>query len=522
MGIRRRVGVDHHLFGVHDRSVQTKKVVVRECSMPLMVSVSGIRGIVGEDFTPPVVVRHIAAFIRVLGGTPGGTGGSSAGRILMGRDTRPSGRSIERLTEGTVSALGFDSVTLGVATTPTVLMLTRTLGCTGGVVITASHNPPQWNALKLCDGRGLFLSEDLMRRIHETASALGDRNPGWKRFDGVGMCLLESEGSLIHAESVARAIDAETIRRKRFKVVVDPGGGAGTAIDRLFLEMLGCRVIVVNELGGNGVEASRGVNDNPEESIPRVYDFPRPPEPTPGNLSTLCARVRAEGADIGFAQDPDGDRLAVVSEKGAAVGEEYTLVLAGEAFLGKQRSGIACNLSTSLMVDDLAERHGVTVERTRIGELHVTSRLLEKELLFGGEGNGGVIVPSVNPCRDSIVGMGLILELLATTEKTVSQLVSGMPAYCMKKEKCRVPGMEKERLYSLIRDRVAGELAGYVVDDTDGIKASRGREWVHLRLSNTEPVMRIMAEGSDEPRVDRLIAFGTSFADSLKKNTGSG
>jgi phosphomannomutase len=479
-----------------------------------MVSVSGIRGTVGDDFTPPVILRHVASFLRVLG--------VAGGRILIGRDTRPSGQSIERLLEGTVSALGFDSVALGVATSPTVLMLTRALGCAGGVVITASHNPSRWNALKLCDGRGLFLSEDLIRQVHETASELGDGNAGWKGFDAVGRCLFEREGSLIHAENVVRAIDAEAIRRKRFTVVVDPGGGAGSAIDRLFLEKLGCRVIGVNELEKIDATVFRGGNACPEEPFQRILDFPRPPEPTPGNLSTLCARVREERADIGFAQDPDADRLAVVSEKGKAIGEEYTLVLAGEAFLGKHRSGVACNLSTSLMVDDLAERHGVTVERTRIGELHVTARLLEKKLLFGGEGNGGVIVPSVNPCRDSVVGMGLILELLATTEKTVSQLVSEMPAYCLKKVKCQVPDMEKKRLYSLIRDKVSRELAGYVVDDTDGIKALHGREWVHLRLSNTEPVMRIMAEGSDESRVDRLIAIGTAFADSLQKYKGSG
>jgi phosphomannomutase len=486
--------------------------------MPLMVSVSGIRGIVGEDFTPPVVLRHAAAFLHVLGGASGVSGG----RILIGRDTRPSGQSIERLVEGTVSALGFDPLTLGVATTPTVLLLTRILGCAGGIVITASHNPPQWNALKLCDGQGLFLSDDLMRRVHVEASGLEARGAGWKSFDAVGTCRFEREGSMMHAESVVRAVDAEAIRRKRFKVVVDPGGGAGSAIDRLFLEMLGCRVVGVNETGEFDTDATRLGQTRFEEHPRRLVDFPRPPEPTPGNLSALCARVRAEGADIGFAQDPDGDRLAVVSENGVAVGEEYTLVLAGEAFLAKRRSGIACNLSTSRMVDDLAERHGVTVERTRIGELHVTSRLLEKKLLFGGEGNGGVIVPAVNPCRDSIVGMGLILELLATTEKTVSRLVSEMPAYCMKKEKCRVPDMAKERLYSLIRDRVSEELGGYVVDDTDGIKASRGREWVHLRLSNTEPFMRIMAEGSDESSVDRLMAFGTAFADSLNERQRSG
>ena len=473
--------------------------------MALMVSISGIRGIVGQDLTPHLILRTVCAFFHALETS---VGGASRRRVVVGRDTRRSGEFIESLIAGSAMALGYETVSLGVATTPTVLLLAKKLACDGGIAVTASHNPPEWNAMKFCDSRGLFLTDPQIRVIEAAAGLAtgGTRtcaaeDSGWKGFESVGSAIARDDAAYLHCEEVLRAIDRESIKRRRFKVAIDPGGGAGAVVGRLFLEKLGCVVV--------------GVNEVPASQLPGGA-FPRGTEPVPGNLGSLSDLVAREGADIGFAQDPDGDRLAVVSESARAIGEEYTLVLAGEAFLRKNRTDVACNLSTSMMVDDLAERHGVAAERTRIGEINVTSKLLEKKLLFGGEGNGGVIVPGINPCRDSVVGMGLILELLAESGKTVSGLVESFPSYSMVKEKCRVPDMDRGVLHEKMLEWVPTRFPRWKVNDIDGVKATGNREWVHLRLSNTEPVMRIIAEADTESRARELADIGRSFVEAVK------
>jgi len=463
--------------------------------MSLMVSVSGIRGIVGVDLTPPVIMNYVGAFSRLMK-----IGGR---KVLLGRDTRESGKMIERIVEGTLCSLGWDTINVGVATTPGILFATRKMNCSGGIAITASHNPLQWNALKLCNEEGLFFTERNITRLKKLVLKMSLEKQMWKPFDSLGSVIVDNSINDLHAEEVIRHLNVDLISERRFRVAVDPGEGAASIVDRLFLERLGCSVVSLNSI---------------QEGLTVGRKFPRGTEPVPENLTQLSRFISEQGADIGFAQDPDGDRLSVVSETGEAIGEEYSLVLAGEAFLRKKKTDLACNLSTSMMINDLALRHGVKVRRTKIGEIHVTDALLKHGLSFGGEGNGGVIVPEINPCRDSVVGMGLILELLAYTGKTVTQLVKSIPRYELRKEKLSLPQgppVAETNLLSRMVQRARKEYRGYTIDTLDGIKVYNDREWLHLRPSNTEPIIRIFAESSTRIRTGELIESGKAFIHEL-------
>ncbi len=460
-----------------------------------MVSVSGIRGIVGESLTPPAIMRYTRGFVRVSG--------NKKGVFLVGRDTRASGPAIERIVEATITSLGYDVVNIGIAVTPTVLYCTHTLGCCGGIAVTASHNGPEWNALKFCNGNGLFIEGPVVEKI-ERFAATDDLQGAWVGHDRLGSISRRTDAHSMHIDTVIKAIDKERIKRKRLVVAIDPVGGSGTAITREFLEQLGCTVV--------------GVHESPQSS------FPRGPEPTPQNLSDLCGLVKKRGADIGFAQDPDGDRLSVVSEQGKAIGEEYTLVLAGESYLRHNRTDIVCNLSTSMMVDDLAKRFGVTVSRTMIGEINVTRGIIERKASYGGEGNGGVIATGINPCRDSIVGMGLILQLLAENNEPVSRIVDALPSYHMDKQKFTLEPQEstyiskqayRKELYGRLLKASEKYFNTHETNTLDGIKLYNKHEWIHLRLSNTEPVIRVIAESVSADRTKKLIAIGRTLVQSI-------
>ncbi|MBN2322695.1 MAG: phosphoglucosamine mutase [Spirochaetes bacterium] len=463
--------------------------------MSLMVSVSGIRGIVGESLTPPVVMRYTRGFVKAAE--------KKQGVFLIGRDTRDSGPSIERVVEATITSLGHDVVNIGIAVTPTVLYCTRNLGCCGGIAITASHNGPEWNALKFCSGRGLFIEGPEVEKIERFAAA-DELSGSWTGHDRIGSVAGRTDAGRMHIDAVTKSIDTERIKEKGFVVAIDPVGGSGTAITREFLERLGCTVV--------------GIHESPQT------DFPRGPEPTPQNLTDLCVLVKNSKADIGFAQDPDGDRLSVVSELGKAIGEEYTLVLAGESYLRHTSTDIVCNLSTSMMADDLAHRFGVRVFRTKIGEINVTRGILEKKASYGGEGNGGVIATGINPCRDSIVGMGLILQLLAEVGEPLSKIVGAWPSYHMDKKKIALEPQDtsiesrqarSKELYAHLFNGCKKYFDTHEEDTLDGIKIYNKQEWIHLRLSNTEPVIRIMAESPSAVRTKKLMAMGTALAQSI-------
>jgi phosphomannomutase len=451
-----------------------------------MVSVSGIRGIFGVDLTPHSIIKYIYAFLKQLN--------TSGGRILIGRDTRESGKIIEKIIEGTLNALGYDTINIGIAPTPTILFATRNYRCPGGIAITASHNPPQWNALKFCDEKGLFFDEDKIENLKAYVEKIENYSIPWKSFRELGKSTSSKMVRKLHIAEVFKLLDIPLIKKKRFRVAIDPGGGAGSVIDREFLEKLGCEVF--------------GINEKPRG------EFPRNPEPLSEYLGDLNKLVISEGAHIGFAQDPDADRLAVVSETGIPVGEEYTIVLAGEAYLRKHKTDIACNLSTSMMFDDLGKRHNARVVRTKIGEIHVTRSMLLNKIQYGGEGNGGVIVPSINPCRDSIVGMGLILELLAKINMPLSEIISKYPSYVLKKVKIETNfKLKTEEIYEKILKNGKLIFPEHSYITLDGIKFYNEQEWLHIRSSNTEPVVRIVAESEFKDRTDELIEIGKKLVE---------
>jgi phosphomannomutase len=455
--------------------------------MALKISVSGIRGIVGEDLIPSTIVSYVAAFLNVLD--------RKTGTVLVGRDARESGRLIVALVESTAAALGWDCIQIGIAPTPTILLATRKLGCDGGIAVTASHNPAQWNALKFCDTQGLFLRKNQIDRIEHMVA--GKVSFDWKGFQELGKTSLHEDAVSLHIEQVLQHLDCDKIRRGGFRVVVDPCGSTGAVVDRRFLEALGCSVYGINE------------------SISGI--FPREPEPVPGNLSLLSNAVRERGAHLGFAQDPDADRLAVVADDGVPIGEEYTLVLAGESFLRRNRTDIAVNQSTSMMVDDLARRYGVRVHRTKIGEINVTESLLNNGLEFGGEGNGGVIVPRVNPCRDSLTAMGLILELLSQEKgRCVSDILKDFTSYCMIKDKIEHDFGDMQQFYAAIGTGAKASFEQHRFSTMDGIKIYNNEEWLHIRASNTEPAVRIIAESLSRTRAEQLITMGKKLVASSK------
>ena len=439
----------------------------------LLFSVAGARGIVGRTIDADVVTRLTAAFCAVL----------PEGPLVLGRDTRPSGRAFALSAAGAITASGRDCIDVGVAATPTVEMVTDRSEAVGGVIVTASHNPVEWNALKLLDHRGIFIDAALGERV------LAAYESGLFAFaDGrsTGHVRAYEGASAEHVEAILGldVIDVERIRSRRFKVVLDCINGAGSVIAPHLLERLGAQVV--------------------EMDCEPSGDFHRDPEPRPENLQALAARVRAEGADVGFACDPDADRLALVDETGRALSEEYTLALAADEVLAARRGPVVVNLSTSSLIDVVADRHGVVLHRTPVGEAHVVARMLETGAVVGGEGNGGVILPALHPGRDAVLGMALILQILAAREQSLSRQVEQYPPFYMTKNKVALEGP-----FSTERVREAlGALRPIEVDTQDGVKAVLREGWIHLRVSNTEGLVRVIAEAPDGDRARALAEEG--------------
>lgn len=437
----------------------------------LKISVSGIRGVVGESIDPSVVLRFSSCFGRILGG----------GTVVAGRDTRPSG---EMLLAAAVSGLlgtGCDVVDVGVAPTPTVLHSVRTREAAGGLVVTASHNPAEWNALKLVGPGALFLHGELSERL---LSAYREDEPAWNTWEEIGVYSRE-DCIESHVEAILGlpVVDAGAIERKSFTVVLDAVNGAGAEAATLLLRRLGCRLIPLNcEPTGR---------------------FSRNPEPVAAHLDDLERAVREAGADAGFALDPDGDRLSLVDERGQAVGEEMTVPLAADLVLRHVKGTVVVNLSTSMTIEDVARSHGVTVRRTPVGEVNVALEMLSSGAVIGGEGNGGVMYPELHPTRDGLCGIALILQNLVEKEQSLGELVDGLPRYSIEKRKMAVRGSAAQIHEAL--SRLAGGAEGEVNTD-DGIRISGEKWWVHLRPSNTEPVVRVIAEAGSQDEADRLAA----------------
>jgi len=447
----------------------------------LMISVSGVRGLVGTDLTPEVVARWAAAF-GVWGKGNGGRGKGKP-RFVLGRDARTSGPMFTAAATAGLLSVGCDVIDVGLVATPTVQLAVEHHRAAGGIILTASHNPIEWNALKFVGPDGIFLDTVAGARVRELAAAASLPRAKYNLIGGV-----EADADAIArhlaAVSALRAVDVKAIRRRRFRVALDTVRGAGGAVMPELLKRLGCRVSAIN-LETDGL-------------------FPRPPEPVPENLKALGALVRRTNADIGIAVDPDVDRLAIVDEEGRPIGEDYTLAFAIRAVRPTgRRAVVVCNLSTSLVVEDAARGFGATVVRAPVGEAHVARKMIELKAIIGGEGNGGVMYPALHVGRDAPVALALVLSLLARERAAVSALVARAPRYTIVKAKVS-RGPRLEPVYEGLRRRFPDA----AVDTQDGLRLSWPDRWLHVRPSGTEPIVRLIAEAPSSADAERLIEEG--------------
>ena len=441
-----------------------------------MVSISGVRGIVGKTLTPEVIVKYVSAFAEYSG----------HGKIVIGRDGRSSGAIIGNLVSSTLLSMGCDVIALGIVPTPTVGLAVEQMHAAGGISITASHNPMEWNGLKFIGPSGMFLNGDENRRMW----AIADRsNVAYAAWDKLGKHERDDSFLQRHVDQVLRlpSIDIEKIRSRKFKVVVDCINAAGGRIVPQLLRTMGCTVIELN-CDVSGV-------------------FSRPAEPVPENLTQLCDAVIREKADIGIAVDPDVDRLVLITEKGQPFGEEYTVTSAIKFILehspkGATKQSVVVNLSTTRAVDDVATANGAAVYRTPVGEINVAQKMKDIESIVGGEGSGGVILPAVHYGREAIVGIGLIMQQLAEFSGTVSQFKDSLPQYSIVKAKVDIPDRPADGILAEIAKSQQKEGA---INQDDGLKISFERSWVHLRKSNTEPLIRIIAEAPDIAEAKALV-----------------
>lgn len=428
----------------------------------LIRSASGLRGIAEDHFTQELIDNYISAFIST----------QNIKSCVIGRDGRPSGKQISQWVIDSFHKNGINVENCGLATTPTMQVMTEKENFDGGIVITASHNPSEYNGLKFLQKDGTFLSPEQCEELFKAV----DRNVSIEPPDSLGVVSDYSTANEEHIDKVlaAKCIDTDNIRKNNFKVVIDAVNGAGSFILPMLCERLNCEVIPMN-CSGDGY-------------------FSRIPEPLAENLDALEQKVLEVGADIGFATDPDGDRLSIVSNKGKAIGEEYTLVLAVKNYLNFQESMVVTNLSTSMMLDNFTNK---TI-RTRIGEAHVVQKMNELNISIGGEGNGGVILKEVHLGRDSLVAVSMILSLLSISGKSISDEICSIPKYLMVKDKILLNSkIDFDSLESIFDCDEINRL--------DGIKFSWSDKWIHIRKSNTEPIIRIFAEAPTKDEVDELV-----------------
>lgn len=434
----------------------------------LKISISGVRGVLGDSLTPILLARFAQAFGTYVG----------SGTVVIGRDSRTSGEMVKQAVTAGLLSSGCRVLDIGMCPVPTIQLFARLQKAQGGIAITASHNPAEWNALKFIGPAGFFLDAGQARELLDIY-----HQGEYTKVSGQEMRQVEQISGAIdlHIAAIMRALGPLPKREKPLRVVLDACNGAGSIAGPRLIEALGAEVIPINV--------------TPDGS------FPRPAEPLPENLSALRNAVIEHRADVGFAQDMDADRLAVVSNKGDAVGEEYTLVLATSYVLEQQPGPVVANLATSAAMASVVERANCPFFSTRIGEVNVTETMVREQAVIGGEGNGGVIYPAVNFARDSLVGMALILHYLAKTQESVSELVQRLPRFHMIKEKLECPSGSVAKISRNLRKFYAN----YPQDARDGLKVMLPSGWFLVRGSNTEPIIRIVAEASDETEARKIF-----------------
>lgn len=448
--------------------------------MTLIKSISGIRGTVGgnagDNLTPIDIVKFTVAYARFIGRKNAG----KRLKIVVGRDARISGGMVNDIIEGTLLGCGVDVVNVGLCTTPGTELAVTFHKADGGIIITASHNPKQWNALKLLNERGEFLNDAEGKQVLALAESEDFAFPD---VDHIGKVLSRESFNDIHIAMVLamKAVDAEAVRRRRFKVVVDAVNSVGGVVMPKLLRELGCDVVELN--------------------CEPTGDFAHNPEPLPQNLTGISEAVVREKADLGIVVDPDVDRLAFVSEDGSMFVEEYTLVAVADYILSLGKGNTVSNLSSSRALRDVTEAHGGEYFASAVGEVNVVAKMKEVGAVIGGEGNGGVIYPELHYGRDALVGTALFLTHLAHKGVTMTELRKTYPAYFASKNKIELtPAVDVDKVLREMKSRYAAEK----VNDIDGVKIDFADSWVHLRKSNTEPIIRIYTEAGSMEEADAL------------------
>ncbi|PKD44230.1 phosphoglucosamine mutase [Rhodohalobacter barkolensis] len=439
--------------------------------MALMISVSGIRGIFGSHLTPQNLVTFTSAYGTWLNG----------GTVVVGRDSRVTGQICEDIVCATLQSVGCNVIKIGIAPTPTVAMSVLQHSADGGIILTASHNPEQWNALKLLNSKSEFLDADQGKEVLDIADKCEFE---YKLFDKIGTVQNDSDAIQNHIQAVLNLpyIDSDLIKSKKFKVAVDAVNGGGSVALPALLEALGVQTECIY-CEPTGI-------------------FPHNPEPLPENLTEICDFVKEKSCDLGVVTDPDGDRLALVDENGRLFGEEYTQVAAFDLLLSKNPGDTATNLSSSRAADDITNKYGHTCHRSAVGEINVVKVMQEKGAVIGGEGNGGVINADLHPGRDALVGTAMILQLLAERDIKASEYRDSLPDYEMSKQKIELSnlGMDADELLKKVTEVYADQNPNTV----DGVKLDFDEGWVHFRKSNTEPIIRVYSEAKTKEAANQL------------------
>lgn len=444
----------------------------------LMVSVSGIRGIIGKGLEPDVIVKYASAYADFCG----------KGKIIIGRDARITGDMVNNLVIGTLLAKGNDVVDLGICPTPTVLYNVRELKAAGGIAISASHNPNEWNALKLLNGKGEFMTAEENKKM---LANLEQSTKKYSEWNEIGTLTKFDAGITNHLNSVLEMhhIDVKAIGERKFKVVLDCVNGAGGYIMPELLQHFGCEII--------------------EKDCDRTGIFPRLPEPIPENLTETMQRVKETGADLGIVVDPDVDRLVLITDKGEPFGEENTITAAVKFILSREKGNVAVNLSTTRAVDDVASEAGCKVFRSPVGEANVVNKMYEVKALIGGEGSGGVIYPALQYGRDALVGTALTLQHLLEYGGTLSELKNSLPQYFIAKKKIDLGYKNPDDIINTIKEKYSQ----FSPNTDDGIRIDFEDHWVHLRKSNTEPIIRCIAEAGSE---DKALDYVEKYFEEIK------
>ncbi len=434
----------------------------------LMVSISGIRGIVGSGLDPEVIVKYVNAYADFVG----------TGKIVVGRDARITGEMVNQIVTGTLLAKGLDVIDIGICPTPTVQFNVKTLDAQGGIAISASHNPNEWNALKLLNSTGQFMSPN----EHQKMKKYLDVESSFVDWTKIGKRTIYSEGLTNHINAVLKLpiINLEKIKSKKIKVLVDCVNGAGAYCVPDLLRLFGCEVIELN-CEKNGI-------------------FPRLPEPLPENLMETMQAVKTNHADLGVVVDPDVDRLVLITDKGEPFSEENTITLSADFVVSKTKGNVVVNLSTSRSVEDIATKNNSTCYRSPVGEANVVQKMKEVGAVIGGEGSGGVIYPALHYGRDALVGIAFTLQYLADSGKKLSAIKDELPNYFISKKKIDLKSVSPDEVIKKLVSNYSKEK----INIEDGLRIDFEDHWVHFRKSNTEPIVRIITESKKQNYSEEL------------------